>query len=160
VRAFTLDVGAGEHAFAAAGLATATADQVLMNPPFNDSARHNVSPDAGRLLAHTASGVVLESWVSTAGRLLRPSGTLTMIWRADGLAAVLAVLKENFGGVAVLPVHPRGDKPAIRVIVRAVKGSRAPLSLLSALVLADEAGKPTAAANAVLWDAAALPLPS
>jgi tRNA1(Val) A37 N6-methylase TrmN6 len=72
---------------------------------------------------------------------------------------VLAALKENFGGVAVLPVQPSGDKPAIRVIVRAVKGSRAPLSLLPALVLADEAGKPTAAANAVLWDAAALPLP-
>jgi tRNA1(Val) A37 N6-methylase TrmN6 len=158
-RAFTLDVGAGEHAFAAAGLATASADHVLMNPPFNDSARHKVSPDGGRRLAHAANGVALERWVSTAGRLLRASGVLTMIWRADGLAAVLAILKENFGGVAVLPVHPYRDKPAIRIIVRAVKGSGAPLSLLPALVLAEEAGKPSAAANAILWDAAALPMP-
>lgn len=158
-RAFTLDVGAGEDAFAAAGLASATADHVLMNPPFNDPARHNISPDAGRRRAHVAASFGLKCWIETAGRLLRPSGTLTLIWRAEGVAWVLAAIDEKFGAVAVLPVHPSAAKPAIRIIVRAVKGSRAPLTVLPALVLADETGKPSAVANAILRDAAALSPP-
>src|SRR5215470_18091550 len=46
-----LDVASGAEAFAAAGLAPDSADFVLMNPPFNDSARHRASPDATRASA-------------------------------------------------------------------------------------------------------------
>jgi tRNA1(Val) A37 N6-methylase TrmN6 len=153
-----LRVSALDELFAPAGLPSATADHVLMNPPFNDPARHNVSPDARRRLAHMADGLGLEGWIDTAARLLRPSGTLTLIWRAEGLVPVLAALDQKFGAVAVLPVHPSAAKPAIRIIVRAVKGSRAPLALLPPLVLADDTGKPSPAADAILRDAAALPL--
>ena len=66
-------------------------------------------------------------------RLLHSAGTLTLIWRADGLAEVLAALDGRFGGIAVLPVHGRAGAPAIRVLVRARKGSRAPLALLPGL---------------------------
>lgn len=156
-RTLTLDVIGPVEAFADAGLTPGTADHVLMNPPFNDPRRHQVSPDAARRTAHTAPPAALDRWIETAGRLLRPSGKLTMIWCAEGLAQVLAGLGKSFGGIAVLPVHPAAEKPAIRVIVRAVKGSRAPLRLLPPLVLADEAGRPSPAANAVLRDAAALP---
>ncbi|MFX6980547.1 hypothetical protein ABTH98_20200, partial [Acinetobacter baumannii] len=47
-----LDVGAGGDAFATAGLAPDSVDIVLMNPPFNDGARHRASPDAARAAAH------------------------------------------------------------------------------------------------------------
>ena len=91
---------------------------------------------------------------AAAARVLHSAGTLTLIWRADGLAEVLAALDARFGDVAVLPVHGRAGAPAIRVLVRARKGSRAPLALLPGLMLNDEAGKPTAAAEAVLRGAA------
>jgi tRNA1(Val) A37 N6-methylase TrmN6 len=55
-------------------------------------------------------------------------------------------------------VHPKPDAPAIRVLVRAVKGSRAPLALLPGLVLAGADGRPSAAAEAVLRHGGALPL--
>ena len=83
-----------------------------------------------------------------------------MIWRADGLAAVLDALAGNFGTVTVLPVHPKPDAPAIRVIVRAVKANRTALILLPGLILADANGRPTAEAEAVLRDGALLPLAS
>jgi tRNA1(Val) A37 N6-methylase TrmN6 len=156
-RALTLDVVGPPQALMDAGLMPATADHVLMNPPFNDPARYGVSPDAGRRSAHTAPPAALDRWIATAVWLLRPSGTLTIIWRADGLAQVLAGLQKSYGGIAVVPVQPTAAKPAIRVIVRAVKESRAPLRLLPPLVLADEAGKASVASNAVLRDAAALP---
>ena len=75
---------------------------------------------------------------------------LTLIWRADGLAEVLAALSAGFGSVAVLPVYPRPDAPAIRVLVRASKGGSAPLALHAGLTLNDSQGQPTAAAEAVL----------
>jgi len=83
---------------------------------------------------------------------------VTLIWRADGLVDLLAALARGFGAVAVQPVHPRADAPAIRVLVRAVKGSRAPLALLPALVLAGADGRPSAAAEAVLRHGGTLPL--
>jgi len=156
VRAVTLDVAAPARAFAAAGLGAESVTAVLMNPPFNDPARQRASPDAARALAHAAPRTLLVPWVKTAARLLRARGTLTLIWRADGLSDVLAALAPAFGALAVTPVHPVADKPAIRILVTAVKGSRAALSLLPPLVLADASGRPTAAAEAVLRDGATL----
>ena len=46
-----LDVTAGRQYFAAAGLVPDSADAVLMNPPFNDAARHRASPDKAREIA-------------------------------------------------------------------------------------------------------------
>jgi tRNA1(Val) A37 N6-methylase TrmN6 len=156
-RAVALDATAPARAFAAAGLPPGCADRVLMNPPFNDRATRNLSPDAGRRLAHvSAAGVA--PWLRSAGRLLRGRGSLTLIWRADGLADVIAALARGFGAVAVQPVHPRPDAAAIRVLVRAVKESRAPLALLPALILADAEGRPTEEAEAVLRHGATLSL--
>jgi tRNA1(Val) A37 N6-methylase TrmN6 len=100
--------------------------------------------------------VTLGAWVRAAARLLRPSGSLVLVWRADGLADALTALARSFGAITVLPVHPAPTKRAIRVLLRAVKGSRAPLALVPALVLNDAAGRPTSAAEAVLRDGAGL----
>ena len=156
VRVICLDVAAPAAAFAAAGLAAEQADCVMMNPPFN--AADNPSPEPGRRRAHTAGGDAIRHWVRTAARLLRPAGALTLIWRADGLAAVLAAVASDFGAVSLLPVYGKSGAPAIRILVRAVRGSRAPLTLHPGLVLADAQGVPTDAAQAVLRGGAALPL--
>jgi len=129
-------------------------DCVLMNPPFN--AAQSPSPDRGRRIAHVASQETLEVWVGTATRLLHPQGLVTLIWRADGLDAVLAVLAGNYGAITVLPLHPKPGASAIRVLARAVKGSHAPLSILPGFTLADATGKPTPEAEAVLRGAGAL----
>lgn len=97
-------------------------------------------------------------WLGAAARLLRPAGTLTLIWRADGLGEVLAGLAADFGAVAVLPVHPKPESAAIRVLIRAVKASRAPLLVLPGFILADASGRPTAQAEDVLREGVALPL--
>jgi tRNA1(Val) A37 N6-methylase TrmN6 len=157
VRAVCLDVAAPAAAFAAAGLAAGSADRVLMNPPFN-VLEQNPSPDRSRRMAHAASHGTLRQWVRTAARLLRPAGALTLIWRADRLGEALAVLKSGFGAVSLLPVYPKPGAPAIRVLARAGKGSRAPLSLLPGFVLANADGKPTAEVEAVLRGGATLPL--
>ena len=157
VRALQLDVTAPASAFAAVGLAAMSVDHVLMNPPFN--AAQNPSPDAARRNAHVASDQTLTDWLAAAARLLRPAGVVTLIWRADGLADVLAALQTSFGAMTVLPIHGKLGAPAIRVVVRALKGSSAPLRLLPGFMLADADGKPVVAAETVLREGGMLPFP-
>jgi tRNA1(Val) A37 N6-methylase TrmN6 len=156
VRAVLLNVESSAADFIAAGLTPGSAVCVLMNPPFN--VVQQPSPDYARRQAHAASETTLEHWLRTAARLLRADGVVTLIWRADGLAAVLAALDKDFGAIAALPVHAKPGAAAIRVLVRATKGSRAPLALLPGFLLADADGKPTAAAEAVLRNGEALSL--
>jgi tRNA1(Val) A37 N6-methylase TrmN6 len=146
-------------ALAAAGLVPGSIDRVLMNPPFNDARRQNASPDPRRRLAHVADPGLLARWVATAHGLLKPYGTLTLIWRAEGRDAVLAAVSDHFGAVAVQPVYPRAGASAIRVLVRAVKGGeQAAPADLPGLVLNHDNGKPTEAAEAVLRHASSLAL--
>ena len=154
----TVDVASDARALARAGLHPHSFMRVLMNPPFNDPARQRTSPDSRRRLAHAGARGTLTAWVQAAAQLLRPSGTLSLIWRADRLEEVLNALHELFGATALLPIHPKPGQPAIRLLVRATKGSHAPLHLLPGLVLADEAGRASAAAEAVLRQGAELPL--
>jgi tRNA1(Val) A37 N6-methylase TrmN6 len=137
-----LDVTSGAEAFAAAGLSPDSVDVVLMNPPFNDPARHRASPDQARASAHVATAATLESWIHAARRILKSGGVLTLIWRADGLTEVLAALGRGFGSLAILPVHGDVKTPAIRVLIRATKGGKAPTQMRAALMLNDESALP------------------
>ena len=58
----------------------------------------------------------------------------------------------------MLPLHPKPEQPAIRMLVRASKASRAPLAILPGLVLNDRSGRPTASVEAVLRGCGKLPL--
>src|SRR6185312_11313557 len=157
VRTVTADAE-DRTALAAAGLMPGTFDRVLMNPPFNDPARSTVSPDARRRLAHVADPGLLRRWLGSAAALLKPDGVLTLIWRADARDEVLDALRERFGGAAMLPVLPRPDAAAIRILVRAVKGASSGPREEPGLVLNDAAGRPSAAAEAILRGGGVLPL--
>lgn len=115
-----------------AGIRDGSVDAVLMNPPFNDS-RLQASPDSSRRRSHVAMEQTLRDWIAAAARILKSRGTLTLIWRADGLNDVLAALGSRFGAVAIEPVHPKPSKSAVRILVRATKDSRAPLRILPGL---------------------------
>lgn len=153
-----LDIESSAEAFAAAGLAPDSVDAVLMNPPFNDAARHRASPDDARASAHVASEGTLAAWIHAARRIVKSGGVLTLIWRADGLADVLAALDRGFGSLAILPVHGEATAPAIRILVRAVKGGRAPTQILPALMLRDERDLPDRRVHEVLAGNGVLPL--
>jgi tRNA1(Val) A37 N6-methylase TrmN6 len=129
-----------------------------MNPPFNDSKRHRSSPDRSREIAHVADAATLERWIHAARRVLKSGGVLTLIWRADGLAEVLAGLDRGFGSLAILPVHGNAATPAIRVLIRAIKGGRAPAAIYPGLMLNDESGVPNKQVQEILAGKGALPL--
>ncbi len=153
-----LDVTSAAAAFAASGLPPDSVDAVLMNPPFNDPVRHRASPDKAREIAHVATAATLGTWIHAARRILKSGGVLTLIWRADGLAEVLAALDRGFGNLAILPVHGDAKKPAIRVLVRAVKGGKAPTQMHAALMLNNESTMPNKQVQDILAGKRVLPL--
>jgi tRNA1(Val) A37 N6-methylase TrmN6 len=153
-----LDVTSAADVFAAAGLSPDSVDVVLMNPPFNDPARHRASPDKAREIAHVSTAAALERWILAARRILKSGGVLALIWRADGLVEVLSALGRGFGSLELLPVHAEATEPAIRVLIRATKGGKAPLQMHAALVLNDESTLPNKQVQDVLAGKGVLPL--
>jgi tRNA1(Val) A37 N6-methylase TrmN6 len=161
-------------------------NHVLANPPYLEPGRGDPSPDAGRAGARIEgfagariegfagarieghagargdagrAGTGLEAWVRFGCVMVRDGGTITMIHRADRLDDLLAVLRGRAGGITVFPLWPdRTDKPAVRVLVQAVKGSKAPMRLAQGLVLHEDGGGYTVEAEAVLRHGAPVPI--
>ncbi len=138
----------------AAGLASGMADVVIANPPWLTPGRVRASPDAARSLAHVAAEAHderrgLDGWLRAIAALLKPGGRMALIHRADALAPALNACRGRLVDLAILPIHPRDDRPAIRVIVAGRKGARGPTRLLPGLVLHEADGRFTARAQSI-----------
>jgi tRNA1Val (adenine37-N6)-methyltransferase len=135
-------------------------DHVIANPPYYPQGG-SPSPIAARARAMQVD-TPLSDWVQAATRRLRPGGWLTLICGTDGLPEVLAALAPKLGSASVLPLAPREGRPALRVILQARKGGRAPFRLLAPFVIHQGSAHDgdresyTPAANAVLRDGADL----
>lgn len=130
-------------------------DIVMTNPPFADGG--TPPPNASRAVAHMEGDLDLPSWLRHCLAALKPKGRLVIIHRADRLSDILGALQGRAGDIRVLPIHAKAGQPARRVIVDAGKDRRTPDALLPGLVLHDENGAFTSAADAVLRGAGALP---
>ena len=132
----------------AAGIVDGAAQIVLTNPPFLDTSKARPSPDPDRARSHSMDGGI-DLWLKASLALLAPGGLFAMIHRADALGEALAGLGQRLGNVAIRPVHPRANAPAIRVLITGIKGSRAPLLLLPPLILHGPDGRFSAQAEAI-----------
>jgi tRNA1(Val) A37 N6-methylase TrmN6 len=135
----------------AAGLIDESADLVISNPPFLDPGRARLSPDARRRRAHAMSAEgpsALAAWIAASLALVAPGGLIILIHRPDALPVILESLGGCAGGATVLPVYPRRESDAARILVRGKKGSRAPMAIAPGLLLHDGNGF-TPAAEAI-----------
>ena len=137
-------------------------DHVLANPPYFASGDGSPAADPGREAANRED-TPLPDWIAVARARLKPQGWLTLIHLAERLPDCLALLRDGWGAVTVLPLQPRPGRAAGRVVIRARKGARSPFRLLAPFLVHESPGHPgdlpdfPAAAQAVLRDAAPLP---
>ena len=141
VRIVEADISSPEADRVAAGLSRASADAVVANPPFRQMRKNCASPNVDRSAAHLLDASGLEPWVRCSASVLKAGGQFVVIVAADLVVSVFNCLGHRFGGVDVLPIHPRPDAAASRVLLRAIKNSRAGMRLLPALVLHDLRGR-------------------
>lgn len=110
-------------------------DHVIANPPYFTNQGGTAARDAGRETAQRED-TPLSDWVLAARKRLHPGGYLTMINASDRLPDILAAM-QGFGAISVLPLQPRPNRMANRVIVQARKGAKGAFRLLSPLVMHD-----------------------
>ncbi|NLS02567.1 methyltransferase [Rhizobium sp. P32RR-XVIII] len=120
-----------------AGLTDEIFHHVIMNPPFNDAGDRR-TPDALKAEAHAMTDGLFESWIRTAGAIMVPGGQLSLIARAESIAEVIAACGRRFGGIEITAIHPREGENAVRILVTAIKGSRARLSLRAPFIMHEE----------------------
>ncbi len=138
-RVIEADVTLTGKARLAAGLVDGAFDFALMNPPFN-APIDRPSPDVLRRSAHVMEDGLFERWLRTAAAIVRPRGGLSIIARPGSLPEILTAMQGRFGGAQIMPIQPRAHEHAIRIVVRAIRGSRAGLVLMPALAIHEPAG--------------------
>jgi tRNA1(Val) A37 N6-methylase TrmN6 len=149
------DVAASGRARIAAGLDDRSFDAVIMNPPFNDPA-DRASPEPLRAAAHVglsqANGAdLVDAWLRTAAAILVPRGLVALIARPASLPSVVKAIDGRFGEVRIVPIMPRPDASAIRVVIVARQGARGALSIAAPLILHEREGNaPSRRAEAIL----------
>jgi tRNA1(Val) A37 N6-methylase TrmN6 len=129
------DVTDRATALSEAGLGADKFEHVVTNPPFHVEGQGRRPKHAIKAAAHAMPAGGLGSWVQFLTRGSAPGGSMTMINRPEVLPHLLSLLDGRFGALKILPIHPRAGEPAVRILVQGRKGSRAPLRLLSGLVL-------------------------
>jgi len=135
-----LDVTAKGALRQAAGMGPDSFDTVIANPPFFDATGGTLPPSPGRAAARHMAPEGIEAWVRSAAAALKPGGEAIFIHRAAALPDLLAAFEGRFGALTILPIAARQADAAQRVLLRGIKGSRAPLRLSAPLVL-HEAGQ-------------------
>lgn len=139
VRVLCADVTLKGRARLEAGLEDEAYDHVVMNPPFNHAGDRR-TPDGLKADAHAMAEGLFEAWIRTAGAIARPGAQLSLIARPHSVAEIVDACGRRFGGIEVTPLHPRPADDAIRILVTAVKGSRARLALRAPLILHEAPG--------------------
>lgn len=111
-------------------------DRVLFNPPY-DYLGEGRPPAPERQSAYIADRPISD-WIKVWCNRMSKDSHLTLIHRAHRLREILDAMEGRLGGVEILPIRPFASAPARRIIVRARKGSKAPLKLHMGLDLHPE----------------------
>lgn len=109
-----------------------TFDHIIMNPPYYNEGERLSSPDPAREKAYSGD---LDIWIASALHWVKQGGSINMIHRADALDSILTLIKGKFGAIEIWPVHSKPDQPAIRVLVRAIRNRKTPMTIHPPIML-------------------------
>jgi tRNA1Val (adenine37-N6)-methyltransferase len=133
-------------------------DHAMANPPYHRAA-DPASPDAARAIAKRGSETLIGTWIERLSAALRPRGSLTLIAPAGMVPTCLTAMSASRCPCTVIfPLWPKIGRPAKLVLLRGIKDARTAVRLLPGMVLHRSDGSFSDAAQAVLGDAAALPM--
>ncbi|HWU17134.1 MAG TPA: methyltransferase [Devosia sp.] len=125
----------------AAGLGENRYDSVIANPPFFESGAGTLATAGNRAAARHMDAAALDLWVRTAATSAAANGEVIFIYPIESLSPLLSAFTQRFGALTMLPLTPRPEAPVSRVLLRGIKGSRAPLRMLASRALHDVEGR-------------------
>jgi tRNA1(Val) A37 N6-methylase TrmN6 len=147
VRAIAADL----RARAIAGLAPASFDLAIANPPYRAVGSGRRSSDPGRDLARAESGAGLHDFVAAAARYLKHGGRAAFVFAAPRGAELISELRaRRLEPKRLRMVHPRRDLPATTILVEARKGGGVELEIEPPLFVYERKGVYSEEAQALL----------
>jgi len=141
-----------------ASLSLESFDHVICNPPYLASGAARPSPNLSRTTANQEGEAQLNDWIEAAVALVRRKGSITFIHRADRMDTLIDGLTGPTGGLRLFPLWPKAGKAAKRVLLQSRKAAASPMIMAPGLVLHQDNGKFTDAADAILRRGEALEL--
>jgi tRNA1(Val) A37 N6-methylase TrmN6 len=109
---------------------------VLCNPPYRARSQGRACVEEEKALARHELGCELVDVARAASYLLRSRGSFCVVYPAARLCELMTVLRASRLEPRTLRlVHPRKERPAKLVLLHAVKGARAGMTVLPPLVI-------------------------
>ena len=161
-----LDVWVGDFEHPPPKLSPKGFDHVFANPPFFEQGASQPPASRSRAQATVEGTTGLDAWLEFCARMVRPGGSITIIHRPERLAQILGGLSQaRAGAIVVYPLwshNPfsgaRSKKTANRIIVQATAEHGGSLQIAAGMILHDDDGSYSHAADRVLRGGAALAL--
>lgn len=125
-------------------------DFVITNPPFFSKESSRVS--ATKELANFET-MELADWISLCLNLLKNKGIFSIIHDTSRIGDILAAIKGRAGSAEIIPIFPKENKEAVRVVVKCVKGSFSKTKMHRGIVMHSEDGKYSEVAKKILDEA-------
>lgn len=129
-------------------IAPCSFDHVITNPPYAEE--DMPSPNSSKAIAHNFQKNGLDAWLKFCIKMLKPQGKFYIINRAEALEDIISIISGKLGKIEVFPLYSKADQSAKRVVVRAQKDSKAPLTIHSGIVIHKTDGTYSEKANDVL----------
>lgn len=136
------------------GVAPASFDLVLANPPYRAAATGRESPDHGRRLARSESVGTLQDFVVAARRYSLRGGRVAFVFTARRSAELISAMRANqLEPKRIRFVHPQIGSPASVMLVEGRAGGGIEAAIEPPLILYERPGICTAEARAILTSA-------
>lgn len=132
-------------------------DHIICNPPYMREKTWSKGVDEARNKAlGFDQGTMLKNWIDAIYGALKPMGGMTLIHKAETLDELLIAMHERFGAIEVIPLASKAEEPAKRIIIRAIKGRKTPLTIHPTIILHKSDGDYTESLKDILMNVASL----
>ncbi|RUA09859.1 MAG: 16S rRNA methyltransferase [Fusobacteria bacterium] len=100
-----------------------TYDYIISNPPYMKNQGGKVNPNSIKAISRHEVTLNLEELIKESKRLLKPGGTLTLIYRSERMVELLSILSnEGFYVKRMQNIFSKTNKTSKLFMVEAVKG--------------------------------------
>lgn len=135
------------------GLAPASFDYVVANPPYRESRAGRESPIEGRKIARS-SGASLADFIDAAARYTINGGRVAMVFAAARTAELIAAMRaRSLEPKRIRFAHPTAAAPASAILMEARKGGGVEVRIEPPLVIYESLGIYGAEARAMIGGA-------
>jgi len=136
-----IEIVKGDIREADALFAPASFDTVTSNPPYLQGSHGLLNPDMEKAAARHEILCTLEDVVRAAAKLLVPGGHFYMVHRPFRLAEIICLLSQyRLEPKRMRLVYPYVDKEPNMVLIEAVRGGRARMTVEKPLIVYDRPG--------------------